>query len=89
MPLPLARTKIARFIYESTLACCPVLTMGEVEVCVNANYYSPTLKKGGYIGFGLSVNLLVLPSVCHNFVSAQYLENKLIDFHQILYMHSH
>ena len=24
-------------------------------------------------------------SFCHNFVSAQYLENKLIEFHKILY----
>ena len=58
--------------------------------------YSPTLKKGGgggYIGFGLSVIPFILPSVCasfcHNFGSAQYLENKLKDFHKILYMHSH
>ena len=29
------------------------------------------------------------PSFRHNFVSAQYLENKLIEFHQILYMHSY
>ena len=29
----------------------------------------------------------VCHSVLHNFVSAQYLENKMIEFHQILYMH--
>ena len=27
--------------------------------------------------------------LCQNFVFAQYLENKLTDFHQILYMHSY
>ena len=48
-----------------------------------ALYYSPALKKWGYTGFGLSVIL----SVRHNFVSAQYLENKLIEFDQILYTH--
>ena len=40
--------------------------------------YSPILKKGAYIGFWVvchSVSLIVR----HNFVSAQYLENKSID----------
>ena len=46
-------------------------------------YNSPDLKKWDYTGFGLSV----IPSVCHDCVSAQYLENKLIYFYQILYMH--
>ena len=27
--------------------------------------------------------------LCQNFVSAQYLENKLTEFHHILYMHSY
>ena len=51
---------------------------------------APLCKSGGYIEFGLSVissvRSFVRPFVHHNFVSAQYLENKLIDFHQILYM---
>ena len=38
-------------------------------------YNSPDLKKWDYTGFGSSV----IPSVCHDFVSAQYLENKLIE----------
>ena len=36
---------------------------------------------------------VVCPSVClsvrHNSISAQYLENKLTEFHKILYMHSY
>ena len=44
--------------------------------------YSTALKKWGYIGFGLSVNL----SVHHNLVSAQYLENSFIEFNKILYI---
>ena len=40
--------------------------------------YRHTLKKGGYTGFGLFVIL----SVRHNFISTQYLENKLIEFNQ-------
>ena len=35
------------------------------------------LEMRGYTGFGLSV----IPSVLHNLVSAQYIENKLIEFH--------
>ena len=27
--------------------------------------------------------------LCRNFVSTQYLENQLVEFHQILYMHSY
>ena len=46
-------------------------------------FYSPALKKWGYIGFGFTV----IPSVHHNFVSAQYLENNFIEFNQILYVH--
>ena len=44
---------------------------------------SPALKNGGYIGFGLSIIL----SLRHYFVSAQYLENNLVEFNQILYVH--
>ena len=36
-------------------------------------------KEGVYIGFGLSD----IPSFRHSFVSAQYLENKLIEFHEM------
>ena len=57
---------------------------------VPANY-SPTLKKG----VGLYRIWVVFPSICssvrssvrHNLVSAQYLENKFIEFIQILYVH--
>ena len=49
-----------------------------------AHLYSPALKKGGYTGFGLSAITSILHSVRHN-VSAQYLENNLIEFHQSLY----
>ena len=40
--------------------------------------YSPILKKGGYIGFWV-VRHSVSRTVRHDFVSAQYLENKSID----------
>ena len=54
-------------------------------------HYSPPLKNRG--GGGLYRILVVshsfLLSLRHNFVSLQYFENKLIDFHQILYMHSY
>ena len=53
-------------------------------VSLRPNYYSPTLKKGIWV-----VCHSVRSSVRHNFVSAHYLENKSIDFHQILYMHSY
>ena len=43
-------------------------------ITVSTYIYSPALKKGGYIGFGLSV-IVHCSYVCHNFVSAQYLEN--------------
>ena len=40
---------------------------------------------GGYTGFRLSIIPSVIPSVRpsvrHNFISTQYLENKLIEFH--------
>ena len=54
--------------------------------------HNPTLKKGSYIGFGLSVisfvRSSVLPFIRHNFfVSAQYLEKHFIESSQILYMH--
>ena len=55
-------------------------------------FYSPTLKRGGgaIMDLGcLSFRWSVPPSVRHTFVSAQYLEYKLIDFHHILYMHSY
>ena len=39
-------------------------------------------EKGGLYWIGLFVIL----SVCHNFISAQYLENKLIEFRQICVM---
>ena len=46
----------------------------------------PHFEKGGYTGFGLSVISSVRP---HNFISTQYLENILIEYHQILCMHSY
>ena len=47
------------------------------------DFFSPALKKVGAI---LDLNCSSFrPSFYHNFVSAQYLENKLIEFHQILY----
>ena len=39
-------------------------------------------EKWGYIRFGLSVILSVILSVCHHFVSTQYLENNFIEFTQ-------
>ena len=36
-----------------------------------------------------NVRASVLPSVHHNFASAQHLENKSTDYHQILYMHTY
>ena len=42
-------------------------------------FYRSTLKKG--------VGLSVIQSVRHNLISTQYLENKSIEFHQILCMH--
>ena len=60
-----------------------------VVIAASGIFTAPLWKRwGGYIGFGLSVIPFVLPSVRHYFVSAQYLKNELIDFHQILYMHS-
>ena len=44
-------------------------------------FYSPALKWGG--------GLYWIWVVRHNFVSTQYFENKLLEFHQILYMHSY
>ena len=45
----------------------------------------------GFTGFGLSVSPSVHHSVClhYNFVSAQYLKNKLIEFYHILYIDMH
>ena len=51
------------------------------------SFYSPALKKWGYIGFGLSVILSFCPSFHMSVVSAQYLENNFIEFNQILYVH--
>ena len=59
------------------------------------HYYSPALKKWGYTGFTISFRRSVL--LCHsvmplfrqNFVSTQYLENKLTESDQILYAHQH
>ena len=43
---------------------------------------TPLWKKGG--GELSGFRLAVISSARHNFISAQYLENKLIEFHQIL-----
>ena len=54
-----------------------------------AHLNSPALKKGGYSGFGLSAITSILHSVRHSIrhnVSAQYLENNLIEFHKNLYI---
>ena len=51
------------------------------------SYYSPSLKKWGLYRIGMSVIPSVHLSVCHNFVSAQYLEHSFIEFIQILYVH--
>ena len=49
---------------------------------------APLWKRGGYIGFGLSVIPSVRSFVRHNFfVPAQYLQNSFIEFIQILYVH--
>ena len=47
--------------------------------------YSPALKKWGYICFGFSVDPSVRSSIHHIFVSAQYLENILIEFNQFVF----
>ena len=52
-------------------------------------FYSPALKWGGGGGGGRARLDLDCTSFSHNFVSTQYLENKLIECHQILYMHSY
>ena len=50
--------------------------------------YSPTFKKGGLYRIWIVCHFVVLSSFRHIFfVCDQYLENTLIDFHQILYMH--
>ena len=59
------------------------------------DFYSPGLKKPWFEKVGLywiwvvpySIRPYFRYSVRHKFVFAQYLENKLIDFYQILYMH--
>ena len=55
----------------------------------NKIFIKASFKKGG--GGGYIVDLVfrhsVRHSVCHNLVSAQYLENTLIEFNQILKMH--
>ena len=45
------------------------------------------------LGLLLIIFLIFVPELfplylCQNFISAQFLENQLIEFHQILYMHS-
>ena len=80
-----ARMELARKSEEKTMERYLIfilITFTCLTLCMLGNY-SPTLKKGGYTRFGLSVNL----SGRHNFISTQYLENKLIEFHQILCMH--
>ena len=47
-----------------------------------SNIQTKTKKVGAILDLGC-------PSFRHNFVSAQYLENKLIEFHQIVNMHSY
>ena len=48
-------------------------------------HYSPALTKVGAI---LDLGCLSFrPSVCHNFVSAQYLEKCFIESNKILYVH--
>ena len=68
------------------------VTSEEREDYIKFLYYSPALKKGAILDLGCpsfrpSVRSSVRHSVRHNSVSAQYLENKLTKFHQILYMH--
>ena len=51
---------------------------------------TPHFEKGGgaIVVLGCpSFRLSVSPSVCHNFISTQYLENKLIEFHHIVCIH--
>ena len=48
-----------------------------VSASVVYNQFVLKHTKGGYTGFGL----FVIQSVHHNFFSAQYLENKLIETH--------
>ena len=46
MPIPLARSKIAQFSYESTLACCSLLTTGRWKKDLSRMYcFSPKIIK--------------------------------------------
>ena len=68
--------------YLETLGWVEVATIVKV-LAVLVICIAPLWKSGGYIGNGLSVILSVRPSVhpsvCHNFVSAQYLEKYFIE----------